>query len=213
MKSFRSAAIDALAKGLGLIAVAKLSSRPDLAAVLEAMNGARSFGVSVSDSVALYDHVVRRRPRVILDLGAGQSSAAIAAAAARTNTRPRLVAVEESSDWLAHHRETIPANLLGSIELIQRDTDVREFGGEQVTFYRELPRLPYEFIHVDGPSNRRKGTKVSCDVIDLLDVLARDCLIVFDGREASARLAQPHLLRAGFRRRRNPITLSHEFIR
>jgi hypothetical protein len=213
MKPLRSHIADVILWWLGLVSLAKLARHRELRALRSEMSTARSFGIGVSDWVALYEHVLRRRPKFILELGAGQSSAVIALAAQNSGYKPVFVAVEENPEWLAHHRLTIPMRFLPSIELIQLDAFARDFDGTKAAFYKNVPRLPYELVHVDGPANPRVGAQVSCDVIDLVDVLAARCLIVFDGREKSARFARPYLERAGFRMRRHPLTLSYEFVR
>jgi len=185
-----------------------------LLSLVAGMSGARSTGVSTADHLALYRHVMCRRPQYVLELGAGQSSAVIALARQDAGIHEgRFVAVEESPEWLAHHRETIPASLLPSIDLIQRDVSARDVTGRRAAFYRDLPVLPYEFVHIDGPEMASRGARVSCDVLDMLPSLASRCLIVFDGREDTARFAWPHLESAGFKMRRHPFTLSHEFVR
>jgi len=48
-----------------------------------------------------------------------------------------FVAVEESPEWLVHHREIIPADLLPRMRLIQRGTSIRSVDG--VTRTRSVP--------------------------------------------------------------------------
>lgn len=182
-----------------------------LTELIDEMNGARSTGVGTSDYLALYRHVLERRPTHVMELGAGQSSAAIALARQELGLNGRFIAVEEDPKWLEHHREVIPQRLLTSIDLIQRDATAD--GDYRSAHYINLPHLPYEFVHVDGPQLFEHGATVSRDVLDLLPMLSTKCLIVFDGREASARFARPYLESAGFKTRRHPFTLSYEFIR
>lgn len=169
-----------------------------------------STGVSEADSVSLYEAIRRRKPGVVLELGAGRSSAVIALA---MGERGRFIAVEEDSKWMADHRRIIPPAQLASIDLIQRDVAVRDVDGVACAYYRDLPTAPYEFIHVDGPMLRFHGVSMSCDVVNLLPMLANRCLIVFDARETSARMARPYLERAGFVIRRHPFTMSYQFER
>jgi hypothetical protein len=198
---------------LGLVYSIKLLAHRDLSNLIASFRSARSSGVSSSDFIALYSHVVERKPKFILELGAGQSSAVIALAVKQYGGADRFVAVEESAEWLAHHRETIPPNLMSAIELVQMDTEATDQYGVTSARYVGLPFLPYEFVHIDGPDHDKVGSKISSDILDLLPHLAPTCLIVFDGRESSAKFSQPYLERAGFKLRRHLFTLSHEFVR
>jgi hypothetical protein len=212
-RQLRSKAIDATLSGLEAVYAWRLRKYPALRELLASFAAARSTGVSKADSIALYEHVVARRPNPILELGAGQSSAVIALAAREAGYVPRFVAVEEDAAWLDHHREVIPPPLLAGIELMRLDTAVTGLNGLRAAHYLDVPRLPYEFVHVDGPENSRLGCEVSCDIVELLPQLGKSCLVVFDGREDSARMAAPYLRGAGFALRRHFYTLSHEFVR
>lgn len=77
----------------------------------------------------------------------------------------------------------------------------------------EPATAPFEFVHVDGPDHFSLGSDVTSDVITFIDKLAPRCVVVFDGREKSARLARPYLEKAGFSTRRHPFTLAYTFIR
>ncbi|MES1976568.1 MAG: hypothetical protein V4451_00940 [Pseudomonadota bacterium] len=198
---------------LGLIYSIKLLVYRDLADLIASFRSARSTGVSSADFIALYSHVIARKPKFILELGAGQSSAVIALGAKKYGGARRFLAVEESAEWLAHHRETIPPTLISDMDLVQVNTEATEQYGVRAARYVGLPTLPYELVHIDGPDHDKVGSKISCDIVDLLPHLAPSCLVVFDGRESTARFSRPYLERAGFRLRRHPFTLSHEFVR
>jgi hypothetical protein len=218
LAKMRSSAITLLLRALQQVYRLRLRSYPKLRALLNRYRGSKSTGVSISDSIALYEAVMARRPRCILELGPGTSSAVIALAieeakAEDPDYRPRFVGVEESAEWLAYHREGFPPELKGHVELMQSDVGVREIAGERAAHYRSIPRLAYDFVHVDGPDHFKVDCRVTADIIDLKDDLAPAALIVFDGRERSARLARPYLETIGFRLRRHPFTLSHQFER
>jgi len=124
--SVRAKSIDLVLSALGTFYSVKLLRYRDLSKLLEEMRQAQSTGVSDADAIALYEAVVQRRPRFILELGAGQSSAVIALGMHDADCHSRFVAIEENPKWVAHHKETIPQRLLPSIELIQRNTAARQ---------------------------------------------------------------------------------------
>lgn len=201
-KSARSAAIRGGLATLSAIYRRRLRRYPDLEDFLteSCRNPSRSARASEADCIALYEAVKARRPKEILELGPGYSTAAISLAMPND---ARFVAVEENADWLACHRKNFPDV---RAEMIQRDAIICEVDGAR---YRDLPQRAYDFIHVDGPAT----AGISRDVIDLLPILARQCFIIFDGREASARWAWPFLKERGFRSSRHRFTLSYQFAR
>lgn len=213
LQQARSRLIVYAQNALGAFYERRFQRYPTLRSLMTHLNAVPSIGASMSDAMALYEAVHERRPKYILDLGAGRSSAIIALAGQETGRNPEFVAVEESDEWIAHHRKVIPASLLPSIEFIQRDAEVKEFNGVRVAHYIDVPRRPYEFVHVDGPVLARLGTNISSDILELLDVLAPNCMVMFDAREDTARFAQPHFERAGFRKSRHPVTFGFVFRR
>jgi hypothetical protein len=214
LSRIRSGLIDTGLCTLSAVYCRRLRRYPDLQDLLDALGprggGENSTGVSSADYVMLYEAIKVRQPSYVLELGAGRSSAAIVLALKGSG---HFTAIEESPRWIADHRRIIPAHLLPRVDLIQRDVAVRTIEGKLCAFYRDLPARPYDFVHVDGPTLRDHGADCSCDVVDLLPLLAARCFITFDGREVSARFAKPHLERAGFTLRRHPFTLAYQFER
>ncbi len=62
-------------------------------------------GVSVADSIMLYEMIRERKPRDVLELGAGRSSAVTALAMGGIGN---FVAVEDESKWIEIYRALIP---------------------------------------------------------------------------------------------------------
>lgn len=162
--------------------------------------------ISDYDALSLYRTVLKRRPNCILELGAGYSSAVIALAIKDAGYKPRFVAIEEDPQWLTHHVEATPEDLRQFVEYRQSNVSTRNFGGVKAAYYSDLPSLPYEMIHVDGPQLANNGVRASCDPINLKDDLGENCVIMFDAREDTVRLLKKELATAGFSMRRHPMT-------
>jgi hypothetical protein len=212
--SFRARAIASGLNALGSIYAIRLRKYPKLVALFEEMRSNKDHAVaSNADALSLFEAVLSRKPQNILELGAGHSSAVIALAGEEAGNRPRFVAVEESPHWMEQHKKVIPSRLQERIELTLSGTEARLYDGTKAARYTAIPSAPYEFVHIDGPDHFALNTPLCGDVVDLLPNLAQRCLIVFDGREASARFARPYLEKAGFKTSRHPFTLSYHFVR
>ncbi len=86
LRRLRSQAIATVGAGLGAIYTRRLARYGELRELLAQLGprgGANSTGVSEADSVMLYETVRDRKPRYVLELGAGRSSAGIALALRR----------------------------------------------------------------------------------------------------------------------------------
>jgi hypothetical protein len=138
------------------------------------------------------------RPRSIVELGSG-SSTALFAHYVKTNPGSTLLSVDESEDWAAltqsgsekngflpHHAVTIR-----SAARVENDLG---------SFYQtELPEK-IDLLYIDGPSVKRTATRqlANQDVIHLFDRGIRPKSILVDRRQATVRATDPrHLLKFG----------------
>lgn len=183
---------------------------PELRGVLQHYSESKSAAVDALDAVALYGAVKLRAPMNVLELGPGTSTAIIAAALPDGG---RITGIEESEEWLSFHRKMFPPALESRALMLHSNVAVSEEFGKPATYFKTIPHAHYDFVHVDGPSHLGYGCDATCDILRILPNLAARCMIVFDGRQESARLARPHLEMAGFRMRWNPYSLNREFLR
>lgn len=166
----------------------------------------------ISDCIALYEDVINYRPKFILELGPGSSTAAICLAIdfiknKDHNYKPVFIAVESQRDWFEFYKKNIPKHLLANVDLILRDEKTHILYEEEVAYYENIPIYPYEYIHVDGPDIHGLGVHYQSDLITLEKHLNENCIIVFDGRKKASRFSMAHM--TGFNFRRHPKTLNH----
>lgn len=207
--------ISYMQRTLAAFTARRLRRYPELRDLLTELQArSQSRAANTADCILLYEAVRHQRPEHILDLGAGDSTAVIAQAAIDAGYAPTICGIEENEQWLEHHRRIIPARLQTSIELLRLDTaTTKTQDGVRAVHYLNIPKRAYGLIHVDGPQLLDHGVTESCDIINLLPDLAAKCMVVFDGRESSARLSKPHLERADFKQRRRPPMFAFVFTR
>jgi len=214
MTKIRSTLIVWLRSILCRIYALRLSKYPELKKLLDAFASSECNAVDLADAIAIYEVILNRRPKYILELGPGTSSVVIALAINRikkyeSSYSPVFVAIEENEQWLSYHEKHFPAELRPLVQMICRPVVSKVIGNEKVDCYAEIPVHPYEFIHIDGPSK----AKVSSDLVDLEPHLASSCYVIFDGRQDSARFAMKHLHLKNFVSHRNQYSLNHELRR
>lgn len=220
MNSFRSRLIVLLRKILRAIYALRLRRYPSLRALLDRFSRSKSAAVDLADAIALYEYVIERKPACILELGPGTSTNIICQAIADiqesdSNYAPRFLCYEENPEWLRFHEESFVPELRKRVELGVLDTAVKELEGARgrAVHYLGLPPLPYDFVFIDGPDILRPGCQWSCDVLDLADALAKKVLIVFDGRERTARTVFARLKARNFSLGRHKFSLCYELKR
>lgn len=212
----RSKAIVHLRRILQAIYALRLKKYPELQELLDTFASSESAAVDLADAIAIYEAILNRRPKYLLELGPGTSTVVIALAISRiqkvdSSYKPVFVAIEENAEWLSYHEKHFPVELRALVEMIHRPSVSKMIGGEKVACYAEILIYPYEFIHIDGPDFLKHGAAVSCDLIDLEPHLSSACYVIFDGRQDSARFAMRHL--SNFVSHRNQYSLNHELSR
>lgn len=219
MNSIRSTLIVYLRKFLRLIYAFRLRRYPTLRALLERFSRSKSAAVDLADAIALYEYVLTRKPKCILELGSGTSTNIICQAIAdvqKCDSKyvPKFLSYEENPEWLRFHEETFVPELRSYVEFGALETSVKKLEtGGGAAHYVGLPVLPYDFVFVDGPDFLRHGCEWSCDVLDLADTLAKKVLIVFDSREHTVRQVWARLKAKNFRLERHKFSLCYELKR
>jgi hypothetical protein len=102
------------------------------------------------ETAELYAH---SGARTCLELGSGVSSAMLASL---IGDEKRFTTVEESPQWhamLQTYLEPFP----GSVTSIHADRVVTTRDGEPVVHYQLDHSKPFDFVYVDGPSNKVEG--------------------------------------------------------
>ncbi len=217
ISKIRSALISWLRSILCVIYALRLSKYPELKRLLDAFASTESAAIDLADAIAIYEVILRRRPKYLLELGTGTSSVVIALAINRLQKEdatytPTFITIEENEQWLNYHEQHFPIELRPLAQIICRPVVGKVIGNEKVACYAEIPIYPYEFIHIDGPL-KLLGAKVSSDLLDIEPHLANCCYAIFDGRHDSARFAMRHLESKNFSFHRNLYSLNHELSR
>lgn len=164
-----------------------------------------------SDVLTLFQSVREKKPRQVLECGAGVSSVAIAYAL-RQNGREygiegRLASMEESSEYLNKMVVSgFPPELAGVVDFRVSPVVFHRYRGINGSslfgvHYADLPALPYELVYIDGPqykgahafrhlaagadTSRVSGTPFDSDVIHVLQAADKPIEVLVDMRRDS----------------------------
>jgi len=216
----RIKAIVLLRKVLRVLSARRLSRYPSLRDLLVKFSRSKSAAVDLADAIGLYEQVLKLRPKYILELGPGTSTNIICLAIddiRKTDVAysPTFLSFEENQEWLQFHEDTFVPSLrkyvtLGFSPSGKKESDVP---GQYVAHYIDIPKLPYEFVFIDGPDFLRYGCTWSSDAVDLADTFAQKVSVVFDNREHTVRETWKRLQSKGFLLKRNFYSLCYEICR
>ena len=134
MNSIRSTLIVYLRRFLRFLYAFRLRRHPTLKALLERFSRSKSAAVDLADAIALYEYVLTRKPKCILELGPGTSTNIICQAIAdvqkfEQHYVPRFLSYEENPEWLRFHEETFVPELRKHVELGALDTSMKKLDG------------------------------------------------------------------------------------
>ena len=163
--------------------------------VLRTVKKTKSASTDIVDLVSIYKMVLKLKPKNILELGPGISTHVICKAIEMIQIndpsyKPNFLAIEESKKWLVYHKKNLKIKYKKIVQfhLEQRIKRIDE-NGVSFFYYENIPKHPYDFIHLDGPTIEQPTTiTYSTDIIRIFKTLNKKCYIIVDGRENTARI-------------------------
>ncbi len=166
------------------------------------------------DLLRLYELVVARRPRELLEFGSGCSTLVLALAArrawARAATSGRFVSIESDPEWAELNRAALPPELAQLCTIEYSPVVEAELGGVGAWRHERLPAGSPDFVYLDGPALTDERP-FSLDLLELEPSFAEGFVLVVDGRPANAHvLATQFKRRYRIQQRRNPLAYVFE---
>ena len=100
----------------------------------------------------LINFVLNHKPKLLLELGGGYSTLAIAYALnvleKKDNHKYKFITYDQSKDYLKKTYDLVPENLK-NIEFRYSPLKVETYDGTLMSFYKDLEILNYDFIYED----------------------------------------------------------------
>jgi len=135
----------------------------------------------------LINFVLKHKPKLLLELGGGYSTLAIAYALnvleKNENHEYKFITYDQSKDYLKKTNDLIPENLKKNIEFRFSPLKVEMYNGVLMSFYSDLEILNYDFIYEDRHDH--ESTKLAGDIIKLENEVNNDFSFCVDGMKIS----------------------------
>lgn len=153
----------------------------------------QSTSCSYSDLAVLYTHVRSLRPHTILELGTGVSTLVIAHAL-KLNGGGVVVSMEEGQKWYDQAVELMPPHLKKYVEIVYSPAVEKRWDFFLGAGYKDIPKRPYEFVFVDGPSflsnPRGRPLGFNFDLIEILENSETPVTALIDSRQSTCYVYQ-----------------------
>ncbi len=156
-----------------------------------------NFTADPADLISIYRTIIKLKPKNILELGPGVSTYAICLAILKLKEKdkkykPNFIAVEESKKWFKEQLRNLPKDFENLLNIRYSKIIIKNKNGFPFAHFKDIPKLKYDFIHLDGPNPPyyKSGNKVistyTVDIINIWKNINQKCYIIIDGREKTA---------------------------
>jgi len=138
-----------------------------------------STGCEVGDYWNLYEEIIHRKPKIILECGSGISTVVFAFAARQllreSNLHVKIISMEENKKYHDQIVEIFPDELRNFVEFKLSPRRTGQFRDLSFCFYGDIPKHAYDLVFVDGPTNKEEmadGSWVKIFNADFLHTLS-----------------------------------------
>ena len=136
-----------------------------------------STGCEYSDYFELQRAIKTLRPRAILECGSGISTCVIACVLKeefeQTGTRTPFVSIEENPYYYEQIVNIFPEELGRYVSFILSERAERLYGNLPGCYYKDVPDYPYDFVFIDGPTERATPKARKCFNADFVNIVAK----------------------------------------
>ena len=156
----------------------KIESDSELSAILHSMLAkSDSTGCEFGDYYELYRSIRSLKPKCVLECGSGISSGIIAYSlkqlADEFNHTTTFVSMEENPFYHDQVKTIFPDSLRPYVSFVLAEREENKFGSLWGCFYKEVPDYPYDFVFIDGPTERKDSRSPKCFNADFIQVVEK----------------------------------------
>lgn len=152
------------------------------------------------DLLNLYWTVRRRKPRIILEFGIGDSTIFMAEALKR-NGSGTIIAIEANKQWLNHFHSRLPEHLSSFVMTQFSELEATTYKGEPCHRYVDAPTVKPDLMYLDGPDPRdvpgwpEDGHPIAADPLYLEPSFPPGFRLIVDTRLKNCEFLERHFTR------------------
>jgi cephalosporin hydroxylase len=146
----------------------------------------------------LINLIIKIKPKLVLELGGGYSTLAIAYALdfleKEYNHKYRFITFDQSEIYLKISKSLIPEKLQKNIEFIHSPLIVKKIDNTLMSFYKDLKILDYDFIYEDRHDHSE--TKIAGDIYLIEKLTNHPFSFCIDGMKSTVEFYKRNLKRS-----------------
>ena len=168
------------------------------------------------DLKKIYDLIVERKPKQVLEFGSGFSTIAICVALKNNFEKfgvdGRLYSVDANQKWILNTEKKISSELKKFVKFHYSDAEIKIINNQIVSLHKNLPDISPNFIYLDGPSpldvrgsinglsfsnlsiNKLPRRIVAADILYYESSAPSDFFILVDRRYSNAKFLEKNLI-------------------
>ena len=156
----------------------------------------------------LYQSIIKRKPKIVLEFGVGFSTIAMLLALHENSVSGvsgKLYVVDPEKKWIKNTKKKLPSFLKKYVIFNYSSTRANNLNGQLVSFFDKLPDISPNIILLDGPNPESvigsvNGLKfssgrpiIAADILLYESSSPTDFLIIVDGRHRNANFLKKNL--------------------
>ena len=158
-----------------------------------------SFLINIDyiDLLNLWKNIIKRKPKVIVEIGSGYSTFLIIAAINKINKqideKIKFFSVEQSNDYLIDLKKLMTEQMINSIEFIITDLKIVNINDVSVSICTNFPQEKINFLYEDRADHPEYS--IAGDAVKIENEMPNDFFICVDGMKDSVNFYKKNLKR------------------
>ena len=149
------------------------------------------------DLLNLYKIILKRKPKCVVEIGAGCSTWVILSALQKNylnyNTKQTFFSMEQNQEYLEKMKSFFSDNDLKVLQFIKTNLKIQIINGEKVSICDTLPKIKINFLYEDRADHSE--TSIAADALLIEEMMPDDYFICVDGMKTTVMFLKKNLKR------------------
>jgi hypothetical protein len=149
------------------------------------------------DLLNLYKIILKRKPKCVLEIGAGCSTWVILSSLQKNylndNIKPTFFSMEQNQEYLEKMKSFFSVNDFKILQFMKTDLKIQKINGEKVSICDPLPKIKINFLYEDREDHAE--TSIAADALLIEHMMPDDYFICVDGMKTTVMFFKKNLKR------------------